>query len=71
MNRAELGALRDAIDTILSWPDSVRDQIAQWLQTDAQSPTAPIPVDCLALLLTGAAVTSRAWKNRRRASGRY
>ena len=35
MNRAELGALRDAIDTILSWPDSVRGQIAQWLQTDA------------------------------------
>jgi hypothetical protein len=36
VNRAELGALRDAIDTILKWPDSVRDQIAQWLQTDAQ-----------------------------------
>ena len=36
MNRAELGALRDAIDTILNWPDSVRDQIAQWLQTDQQ-----------------------------------
>lgn len=35
MDRAELGALRDAIDTILTWPDSVRDQIAQWLQTDA------------------------------------
>jgi hypothetical protein len=35
VNRAELGALRDAIDTILSWPGSVRDQIAQWLQTDA------------------------------------
>jgi hypothetical protein len=35
VNRAELGALRDAIDTILNWPDSVRDQIAQWLQTDA------------------------------------
>ena len=35
MDRAELGALRDAIDTILNWPDSVRDQIAQWLQTDA------------------------------------
>ena len=34
MDRAELGALRDAIDTILTWPDSVRDQIAQWLQTD-------------------------------------
>jgi hypothetical protein len=35
VNRVELGALRDAIDTILSWPDSVRGQIAQWLQTDA------------------------------------
>ena len=38
MNRAELGALRDAIDTILSWPDPVRDQIARWLQTDAPKP---------------------------------
>ena len=38
MDRAELGALRDAIDTILNWPDSVRDQIAQWLQTDASKP---------------------------------
>ena len=38
MNRAELGALRDAIDTILSWPDSVSDQIARWLQTDASKP---------------------------------
>ena len=38
MDRAELGALRDAIDTILNWPDSVRHQIAQWLQTDAASP---------------------------------
>jgi hypothetical protein len=28
VKRAELGALRDAIDTILNWPDSVRDQIA-------------------------------------------
>jgi hypothetical protein len=35
VNRAELGALRDAIDTILNWPDSVRDQIAQWLQPNA------------------------------------
>jgi hypothetical protein len=38
VDRAELGALRDAIDTILSWPDPVRDQIAQWLQTDASKP---------------------------------
>ena len=38
MNRAELGALRDATDTILNWPDSVRDQIGQWLQTGASKP---------------------------------
>ena len=43
MNRVELGALRDAIDTILSWPDSVRDQIAQWLQTDASKPNGADP----------------------------
>ena len=42
MNRAELGALRDAIDTILNWPDSVRDQIAQWLQ-DASKPNGAGP----------------------------
>jgi hypothetical protein len=43
VNRAELGALRDAIDTILSWPDSVRGQIAQWLQTDAAKPNRADP----------------------------
>ena len=43
MDRAELGALRDAIDTILNWPDSVRDQIAQWLQTDASKPKGADP----------------------------
>ena len=43
MNRAELGALRDAIGTILNWPDSVRDQIAQWLQTDASMPKGADP----------------------------
>ena len=43
MDRAELGALRDAIDTILNWPDSVRDQIAQWLQTDALKPEGADP----------------------------
>jgi hypothetical protein len=35
--------LRDAIDTILNWPDSVRDQIAQWLQTDASKPNRADP----------------------------
>ena len=43
MDRAELGALRDAIDTILTWPDSVRDQIAQWLQTDVSKPNGTGP----------------------------
>ena len=43
MNRVELGALRDAIDTILNWPDPVRDQIAQWLQTDASKPNGADP----------------------------
>ena len=43
MNRAELGVLRDAIDTILTWPDSVRDQIAQWLQTDVANPSGAGP----------------------------
>ena len=43
MNRAELGVLRDAIDTILAWPDSVRSQVAQWLQTDASKPNGAGP----------------------------
>jgi hypothetical protein len=43
VNRAELGALRDAIDTILNWPDSVRDQIARWLHTDASKPNGAGP----------------------------
>ena len=43
MDRAELGALRDAIDTILNWPDSVRGQIAQWLQTDVSKPNRADP----------------------------
>jgi hypothetical protein len=43
VNRAELGVLRDAIDTILNWPDSVRDQIAQWLQTDVSKPNCADP----------------------------
>jgi hypothetical protein len=43
VDRAELGALRDAIDTILTWPDSVRDQITQWLQTDVSKPNRADP----------------------------
>jgi hypothetical protein len=36
MNREELSALRSAIDIVLTWPDSVRDQVAAWL-----TPVAP------------------------------
>jgi hypothetical protein len=43
VDRAELGVLRDAIDTILNWPDSVRGQVAQWLQTDASKPNRADP----------------------------
>jgi hypothetical protein len=43
VDRAELGALRDAIDMILTWPDSVRDQITQWLQTDVSKPKGADP----------------------------
>jgi hypothetical protein len=43
VNRTELGVLRDAIDTILAWPDPVRDQIAQWLQEDASKPNGGDP----------------------------
>ena len=71
MNRAELGALRDAIDTILNWPDSVRNQTAKWLQTDAANPNGADPGRLFALVLTGPPVSSRAPENRRRASRRY
>jgi hypothetical protein len=43
VDRAELGALRDAIDTILNSPDSVRGQVAQWLQTDVSKPKGADP----------------------------
>ena len=71
MDRAELGALRDAIDTILTWPDSVRGQIAQWLQTDASKPNGADPGRLSRSRSNRAVVSSQAWKNRRRASGRY
>ena len=38
MDRTELAALRDAIDQVLAWPDSVRAQVAAWL-----SPAPPKP----------------------------
>ena len=61
MDQAELGTLRDAIDTILNWPDSVRDQIAQWLQTDASKPKGADPGQLSHfLVLTGTVASSRA-----------
>ena len=71
MNRAELGALRDAIDTILNWPDSVRDQIAQWLQTDVSKPNCADAGRLSRSRSNRPPVSSRARKNWRCASGRY
>ena len=38
MTRDELTALRDAIDTVLTWPGSVRAEIARWLAPAAAKP---------------------------------
>jgi hypothetical protein len=38
MTRDELAALRDAIDTVLTWPDSVRAEMARWLAPPAARP---------------------------------
>ena len=35
MTREELVALRDAIDTVLTWPEAVRAEIARWLAPEA------------------------------------
>jgi hypothetical protein len=43
MNRRELAALRDAIDTLLTWPDGVREQIARWLTPEASKPNGRDP----------------------------
>jgi hypothetical protein len=34
MDREQLVALRDAIDTVLTWSDDVRAEIARWLAPD-------------------------------------
>ncbi len=36
MNREELVVLHAALETVLAWPDSVRDQVAAWLAPTAQ-----------------------------------
>jgi hypothetical protein len=38
MDREQLTALRDALDTLLTWPDGVREQVAQWLTPEASKP---------------------------------
>ena len=43
MNRDELAALRDAIGVLLTWPDSVRDQVAAWLTPQAAKPNGRDP----------------------------
>jgi hypothetical protein len=43
MNREELSALRDAIDVVLAWPDSVRTQIIAWLSPETAKPNGVDP----------------------------
>jgi hypothetical protein len=38
MDRAELVVLHAALETVLAWPDSVRDQVAAWLASGAAQP---------------------------------
>ena len=71
MDRAALGALRDAIDTILNWPNSVRDQIAQWLQTDASKPNGADPGRLSRSRSNRRRGFKPSEKNPPRASGRY
>ena len=49
MTREELAQLRDAIDTVLALPDSIRELLAKWLETakpnghDPHPPAVPSP----------------------------
>lgn len=43
MNREELAALGDAIDTVLSWPPAVFDEMARWLAPEAAKPNGRDP----------------------------
>ena len=43
MDRAELGALRDAIDTTSNWPDWCATKSRYGCKRTSQNPTAPIP----------------------------
>ena len=49
MTREELAQLRDAIDTVLALPDSIRELLAKWLETakpnghDPHLPAVPSP----------------------------
>jgi hypothetical protein len=38
VNREELAALRDALDAVLTWPDSGRIELARWLMPEAATP---------------------------------
>ena len=43
MNRDELAALRDAIDAVLTWPDSVRAEMTRWLAPETAKPNGHDP----------------------------
>ena len=43
MTRDELAALRDAIDTVLTWPPAVLAEVARWLSPPAAKPNGHDP----------------------------
>jgi hypothetical protein len=43
VDREKLIALRAAIDVVLGWPDSVRDEVARWFAEKTNAPTAEPP----------------------------
>jgi hypothetical protein len=50
VNREELATLRDAIDTVLAWPDAVRAEVARWLAPEAAKPNGRDPHPPLTVL---------------------
>jgi hypothetical protein len=59
MNREVLVALRAAIDTVLTWPDDVRAEMARWLTPEAAKPNGRENLPPLTLNGGGRASDSR------------
>ena len=68
MTREELAQLRDAIDTVLAWPDSIRELLAKWLETAKPNGHDPHPPE---LATPKAAPVSRPAASKPHAAKRY